>query len=226
MASLEVHKDCVVGCNLVLNNGQLWRKGRIGHHIRGQKDVINTRLRRTTLERNTRSGTRSRGTIDKVIIKDDLAMVDNPEQPDRLAALNANNAVLIGVFPQLSNHYTNTLTVAGHPLHRKLRLSAAINTNRFYQHMATKLGRLGDEHQKPHLILGDYNASNVRFQEPIPGRGLRRKLKCNNPECRNASGDPNIFNRDMAAVLNFQTMVHHFREFQQRHPAFHRPEEQ
>ncbi|KAF1806474.1 hypothetical protein FB192DRAFT_1272260 [Mucor lusitanicus] len=43
--------------------------------------------------------------------------------------------------------------------------------------MATKLGRLGDEHQKPHLILGDYNASNVRFQEPIPGRGLRRKLK-------------------------------------------------
>ncbi|KAF1796785.1 hypothetical protein FB192DRAFT_1260113, partial [Mucor lusitanicus] len=38
-------------------------------------------------------------------IQEDLAMVDDPEQPDRLAVLNANNAVLIDAAGRRDTKY-------------------------------------------------------------------------------------------------------------------------
>ncbi|KAL9536635.1 hypothetical protein MBANPS3_012496 [Mucor bainieri] len=81
----------------------------------------------------------------------------------------------------MQEFYTNTTTnptrEIRNPVHRKLKLSSTINHQQYYQSMATKLQQLGDGGQRPHLVIGDHSLPDMRYHQPVPGKGLRKKLR-------------------------------------------------
>ncbi|KAJ1962179.1 hypothetical protein IWQ62_003611, partial [Dispira parvispora] len=98
------------------------------------------------------------------------------------------------VWPLLSGFYAKTKTIhprsghpmhdqthhvvrepEGHPVHRKLRLSAYVNQKQADARLARNLRKKFGKDAV--LVMGNWGAPHAKFQEPIRGKGMRHMLR-------------------------------------------------